>query len=183
MEAVCVSSASTDLCGACRVTGIPTAIYPGGGTIGRRGRLDNQPLQDPHQARQGRDRCGLQSRRHQARTHGWSKVSRLPRGDFPFYSPSGHIHLPFSLDTLKATGDAFPITENGRAPTVAAVGTLVYSTGQAPEETHSLALSPDELLVAVTLDNGWKILKSAKSIPAALLRRFLDGRRRASPVA
>ena len=118
---------------------------------------------------------------------------RLGPGDFPFYSPSGHIlhqpafgvgqlwALPFSLDTLKATGEAFPIAENGRDPTVAADGTLVYSArarpgpsrlvwvsrqgektaevGQAPEEALAVALSPDERLVAVTLDDGsnWDI--------------------------
>ena len=56
----------------------------------------------------------------------------LGPGAFPFYSPSGHLvyqsapqvydlwALPFSLDTLKAAGEAFPISENGRGPTVAA---------------------------------------------------------------
>ena len=34
--------------------------------------------------------------------------------------------LPFSLDTLKATGEAFSIAQNSRDPTVATDGTLVY---------------------------------------------------------
>jgi len=78
----------------------------------------------------------------------------------------------FSLDTLRATGDAFPISENSRGPTVATDGTLVYldgtgsgqqqlvwldrrgektgEVGQAHEAIGSSALSPDGRLVAVT---------------------------------
>ena len=108
----------------------------------------------------------------------------LGPGAVPFYSPSGHLvyqsrpqtydlwALPFSLDTLRATGEAFPISENSRGPTVAADGTLVYldssgsgqqqlvwldrrgektgEIGQAQEAIGSPALSPDERLVAVT---------------------------------
>ena len=59
-------------------------------------------------------------------------------GVAPVYSPSGHLlyraglrtydlwALPFSLDTLKATGEAFPIAQNSGRPTVATDGTLVY---------------------------------------------------------
>ena len=62
----------------------------------------------------------------------------LADGAFPRYSPSGHIlyqtavfspglwALPFSLETLKPTGEAFPIAENGGDPSVAEDGTLVY---------------------------------------------------------
>ena len=64
----------------------------------------------------------------------------LGPGDRPFYSPSGHLvyqyqpelnvydlwALPFSLETLKGTGEAFPIAQNSRLPTVAADNTLVY---------------------------------------------------------
>ena len=62
----------------------------------------------------------------------------LGPGALPFYSPSGHIvyqaagltydlwALPFSLDTLQATGRPFPISEHSRDPTVAGDGTLVY---------------------------------------------------------
>ena len=62
----------------------------------------------------------------------------LAEGAFPRYSPSGHIlyqtaalspglwALPFSLETLKPTGEAFPIAENAGDPSVAADGTLVY---------------------------------------------------------
>ena len=112
----------------------------------------------------------------------------LGPGTLPFYSPSGHIvyqsaplsydlwALPFSLDTLKATGEAFPISENSRGPTVAADQTLVYldssgsgrrqlvwldrrgektgEIGEAQEGIGSPALSPDGRLVAVTTTEG-----------------------------
>ena len=62
----------------------------------------------------------------------------LAEGAFPVYSPSGHIlyqtaalspglwALPFSLETLKPVGEAFPIGENAGDPSVAEDGTLVY---------------------------------------------------------
>ena len=112
----------------------------------------------------------------------------LGPGTVPFYSPSGHIvyqsnvraydlwALPFSLDTLRATGEAFPISENSRGPTVAADGTLVYldsyGSGQQQlvwldrggEKTGEIgpvqkaigypALSPDGRLVATTASEG-----------------------------
>ena len=112
----------------------------------------------------------------------------LGPGAMPFYSPSGHLvsqsgslthdlwALPFSLDTLRATGEGFPISENSRGPTVAADQTLVYldgsdpgrqqlvwldrrgektgEIGQAQEAIDSPALSPDGLLVAVTATEG-----------------------------
>ena len=59
---------------------------------------------------------------------------------YPVYSPTGHIiyvdgagssvtiwALPFSLRTLKATGQAFPIAPHGTCPRLAGSGTLVYS--------------------------------------------------------
>ena len=67
----------------------------------------------------------------------------LGPGHLPFYSPSGHIvyqpapstedlwALPFSLSTLEAAGDAFPISQSSRDPTLAADGTLVYRDGSA----------------------------------------------------
>ena len=107
----------------------------------------------------------------------------LGPGQLPFYSPSGHLlyqagpmtydlwALPFSLDTLQATGQAFPITQNGRLPMVATDGTLVYldtsvtaqqqlvwldrrgnktgEIGQLQELLGDPALSPDGRLVAV----------------------------------
>ena len=60
--------------------------------------------------------------------------SILAKGSGAIYSPSGHIlyqwhgalwALPFSLDRLKATGEAFPIIETSRSATVARDGTLV----------------------------------------------------------
>jgi len=59
----------------------------------------------------------------------------LGPGAAPFYSASGHIlygaegdvwALPFSLDSLQATGEAFPVARNGNRPSVADDGTLVY---------------------------------------------------------
>ena len=62
----------------------------------------------------------------------------LAEGAYPVYSPSGHIlyqtnryqsglwALPFSIETLKPTGEAFPIAENVGGLSVGADGTLVY---------------------------------------------------------
>ena len=112
----------------------------------------------------------------------------LGPGAFPFYSPSGHLvyqsapqvydlwALPFSLDTLKAAGEAFPISERSRGPTIAGDGTLVYldgtgsdqqqlvwldrrgeklgEIGQAQEAIGDPALSPDGRLVAAEATEG-----------------------------
>ena len=113
----------------------------------------------------------------------------LVPGTAPAYSASGHLvyqdsfgpgsglrALPFSLETLTATGEAFPIVEAGRYPSVSADGTLVYLDqpavrrqlvwrdrsgrkllviGQPHELVFDLALSPDGLLVAaVGIENG-----------------------------
>ena len=63
----------------------------------------------------------------------------LAQGALPVYSVSGHIlfqtgyraaglwALPFSIETLSATGEAFPMAENAVRPSVATDGTLVYS--------------------------------------------------------
>ena len=63
----------------------------------------------------------------------------LGPGSAPFYSSDGYlIHglanqreglqaLPFSLDTLVATGQSFPIDETGRLASVSRDGTLVYT--------------------------------------------------------
>ncbi len=111
----------------------------------------------------------------------------LQAGTRPAYSPSGHLvyqpsstahelwALPFSLSTLQATGDPFLLSENGRGPTVAGDGTLVYvdhvpemyqlafvDRGGAPKEqigqpvdwVMNITLSPDGRSVAfsATLD-------------------------------
>ncbi len=68
----------------------------------------------------------------------------LGLGGEPFYSSDGYlIHgptdqnepglraLPFSLDTLEATGQSFPIDETGRTVSVSRDGTLVYTDGAA----------------------------------------------------
>ena len=62
----------------------------------------------------------------------------LVEGAYPVYSPSGHIlyqtnryqsglwALPFSIETLKPTGEAFPIADSAGGPSLGAGGTLVY---------------------------------------------------------
>ena len=105
----------------------------------------------------------------------------LQAGTRTAYSPSGHLvyqpssmahelwALPFSLSTLQATGDPFLLSENGRGPTVADDGTLVYvdhvpsmyqlafvdrqgapkeQIGQPMERVQNLTLSPDGRSVA-----------------------------------
>jgi eukaryotic-like serine/threonine-protein kinase len=68
----------------------------------------------------------------------------LGPGALPAYSPSGHIvfqesgfvyrlwAMPFSLDTLKPTGKAFRVVQNGREPTVSTDGSLVYVEADLP---------------------------------------------------
>ena len=60
----------------------------------------------------------------------------LGDGFSPVYSPTGHIvyvvesdlwALPFSLETLSPTGEAFPITQDGTVPSVSDDGTLIYT--------------------------------------------------------
>ena len=108
----------------------------------------------------------------------------LAEGAYPVYSPSGHIlyqtnryqsglwALPFSIETLQPTGEAFPIGENVGGPSVGADGTLVYLDflreegqqlvwrdrggkkleviGQPQETIRFPALSPDGGRVAVS---------------------------------
>ena len=112
----------------------------------------------------------------------------LGPGADPFYLPSGHLvyqssgleydlwALPFSLGSLKATGEAFPVSQNSRDPTGAADGTLVYldsaGSGQqqlvwcdrrgqktgdmdlVQEAIRYPSLSPDERLVAFSAREG-----------------------------
>ncbi len=128
----------------------------------------------------------------------------LGPGAVPFYSPSGHLvyqssfstpdlwALPFPLDTLKAGGEAFPISEDSRDPTVAADGTLVYldssgggqeqlvwldrdgnktgEIGEAQQDSVDPALSPDGRLVAVAATEGsnvdvwvWNIARAVRT--------------------
>ena len=109
----------------------------------------------------------------------------LVSGFLPVYDPSGHIiyrtgeppelwSVPFSIDTLKVTGDPFPVRKNASRPSIAADGTLLYQqggtapmddlnqlvwrdrtgktvgiVGQPQRLIHSADLSPDEKRVAV----------------------------------
>ena len=112
----------------------------------------------------------------------------LGPGHQPFYS-AGHIvyqlapatpdlwALPFSLETLTATGELFPFVQTARSPTADANGTLVYfdgvgggtdrptwfdrsgtrlgDVGRGQVLTVDLALSPDGRRVAVSAgENG-----------------------------
>ena len=129
----------------------------------------------------------------------------LGRGNFPFYSSSGHLlhqpnyftdelwALPFSLETLTVTGAAFPISEIGFRPTVAADQTLVFADGREVLLRHELvwsdrrgrkiglsltdeygafrpSLSPDRRLVAYSATQNsnldvwiWDIARGVKS--------------------
>ena len=113
----------------------------------------------------------------------------LGTGSLPVYSPSGHVlyqasrstagiwALPFSAETLRASGEAFLVAERGNSSSVSSNGTLVYLDSAAeggwqlvwrdrsgrklgkigmPQESISMpALSPDERQVAVAgLENG-----------------------------
>ena len=111
----------------------------------------------------------------------------LGPGHQPFYS-AGHIvyqlapgtqdlwALPFSLDTLTATGEPFPFVQTARSPTAAADGTLVYfdgtgrgtdrptwfdrrgtrmgDVGRGQRFTVDLSLSPDGRRVAVSAEEN-----------------------------
>ena len=64
----------------------------------------------------------------------------LADGRWPSYSPSGHAlyqsetdgiwALPFSPETLKSSGEAFPLRENAARPSVSRGGSLVYLSDQ-----------------------------------------------------
>jgi Tol biopolymer transport system component len=117
------------------------------------------------------------------RTSGQREI--LAAGVWPVYDPSGHViylsietfglwAIPFSVDTMKATGNPFPISENSAGASVSLDGTLVYLYGGAPSGLQQLvwrdregkqlgtigqpqaaairypALSPDGKSVAVT---------------------------------
>ena len=111
----------------------------------------------------------------------------LDEGARPIYSPSGHIlyqtspvkaglwALPFSIKTLKPTGEAFPIAQNVGDASLANDGTLVFVDvaegqrqlvwrdrqglkmgliGQPQDEILSPALSPKGGRVAVEPGHG-----------------------------
>ena len=113
----------------------------------------------------------------------------LGPGAAPVYSHSGHLvyatnpasndlwALPFSLETLRATGEAFPVAESSRYATVAADETLVHldifgssgqqqlvwvdragkqveEIGQPQDGISEPALSPDGRWVAVAVAEG-----------------------------
>ena len=111
----------------------------------------------------------------------------LGPGHQPFYS-AGHIvyqlapgtqdlwALPFSLETLTATGEPFPFVQAARSPTAGADGTLVYfdgtgrgvdrptwfdrrgtrmeDVGRGQTRTLDLSLSPDERRVAFSAEEN-----------------------------
>ena len=62
----------------------------------------------------------------------------LAPGSLPVYSPTGHIvyesenalwALPFSAETLRATGEPFSVSGSGSLPSVSRDGTLIYLHG------------------------------------------------------
>jgi len=73
----------------------------------------------------------------------WKEILSYPRDSLsnPVWSPSGHIlfertdvapgiwAVPFSLNKLEVTGEAFLVAAEAKAPSVSRDGTLVYSTG------------------------------------------------------
>ncbi|MCP5117722.1 MAG: hypothetical protein GY953_43420 [bacterium] len=102
-------------------------------------------------------------------------------GNWPVYSPSGHIvyeagrtlwALPFSLEKLEATGEAFPVGEGTGIASISGDGTLVFvesshtgpeqlvwksrtgerleTIGQPQERIRAPILSPDTKRVAVS---------------------------------
>jgi Tol biopolymer transport system component len=63
------------------------------------------------------------------------RLEVLGTGERPVYSPSGHVvyqsagdlwAMPFSLESLKKTGEPFRVQRGGAYPSVASDGTLVY---------------------------------------------------------
>jgi serine/threonine-protein kinase len=130
---------------------------------------------------------------------GWRQS--LGPGEIPEYSPSGHIvygpvnssdglwALPFSLESLKATGEPFPIHDNGSRPSFAADGTMVNlddrslrqlvwrdrdgeiteKIGVPWEQISYPTLSPNGLFIAFTAREGsrrdvfvWDIARGVK---------------------
>ena len=72
------------------------------------------------------------------RTSGQREI--LADGFFPVYAPSRHViyesieprgvwAIPFSVGTMKATGNPFPISEDSYEPSIALDGTLAYVEG------------------------------------------------------
>ncbi len=71
----------------------------------------------------------------------------LGKGAFPVFSPTGHVlyqsapregtlwALPFSVESLEATGEPFAVAAGGRIPSVSNDGTLVHvSSGPVPNQ-------------------------------------------------
>ena len=74
----------------------------------------------------------------------------MTQGWAPSFSPTGHViyegvdpggvwALPFSVESMQATGNPFPISENGDQPSIASDGTLVYLEGAAEADRWRLA--------------------------------------------
>ena len=158
---------------------------------------------------------------------GWVAVLSLETGErrdlgpggLPIYSPDGYlIHgptnsgdrglwaLPFSLDTLETTGDAFPISTAGLAASVSHDGTLAYrdeaatgtiqtlvwrsrtgemieAVGQPPPNIGQVALSPDGQRAAVTSNESGNSDIWVHDLTRSTKMRFtFDDEIQASPV-
>ncbi len=111
----------------------------------------------------------------------------LGPGEAPFYAPSGHlIYQPagrtydlwarsFDLDTLKPTGEAFPIARNSRGPTVSEDGTLVYLDGLDGVEEHLVWLDRDGKRVEETGLTAASISSPALSADGGLIAVAIGG--------
>ncbi len=132
---------------------------------------------------------GSSVQRHQIVAHDLETGQKelLTSGRDPFFADPGHIvyrsvdlsvvwAVPFSIETLQATGEPFPVRENASHHSVSRDGTLVYlgggdnvqqlvwrdrtgsnleAIGQPQQRIRAPALSPDGSRVAVLgLENG-----------------------------
>ena len=105
------------------------------------------------------------------------------------YSPTGHLlyeypssgvdlimALPFSLATMKPTGDAFPIARIGSWPSVSRDGTLVYQTGAGLPELqltwHDRSGNRGDKVAALGLGWAWanRLSPDGRSVALAAFR-------------
>ncbi len=107
----------------------------------------------------------------------------LAPGRLPVYSPTGHIvyesesalwALPFSAETLRSTGEPFPVAGTGSRPSVSRDGTLVYLHGdetglqqliwrdRAGNKLGTIGAPQPEILVPVLSPDGSQVVVRAR---------------------